>query len=68
MRGSDAQVMYPLCPVMLVVHLGNDDLRCARRRSESRSACTAVVDDGRDTREERLKVDLVDGKAIGIIA
>jgi len=28
-RGADAEVVYSLCPVMLVVHLGDDDLRCS---------------------------------------
>jgi hypothetical protein len=59
--------MDPLGPVVLVVHLRNDDMRSARRRGKSRGACTAVMDDCCDMLEERLKVDLVDGEAAGIV-
>jgi hypothetical protein len=31
-RGSDAEVLYSLCPVVLVVDLGDDDLGCAGER------------------------------------
>ena len=45
-RGSDAEVVDTLGPVVLVVVLGNDDLRCAGSRGCGRGARAAVVDDG----------------------
>jgi hypothetical protein len=57
-RGSDAEVVDALDPVVLVVMLRDDDLGRAGSRGCGGGARAAVVDDGRDSLEQRLLVDL----------
>jgi len=64
-RGSDAEALDPLCPVVLIVDLRNDDLGCADQRGCGGGARTAVMDDGGDPLEEGLLIDLADGQAVG---
>ena len=65
--GADAEVVYSLCPVVLIVDLGDDDLGCAGERGGGCSARAAVVDDCRDPLEKSLLVDLTDGQAVGVV-
>ena len=37
-RGSDPEEVDSFCPVVLVVHLGNDDLRCMSKTTRSLTA------------------------------
>ena len=62
---TDAKITDALGPVVLVVVLGNDDLRHARSRSGGRGTRAAVVNDGRDPSEEQLLIDLVDSQTVG---
>ena len=66
-RGSDTEVADALGPVVLVVVLRDDDLRCAGLRGCGRGSRSAVVDDGCDAFEQLLLVDLADGQAVGFV-
>jgi len=50
-RYSDAQLGHTLCPVILIIVVGRDDLCLARSCSRGCGTRTAVVDDGPDPRE-----------------
>src|SRR6266540_5422783 len=64
-RGPDSEILDSSRPVMLVVHLGDDDLGRTGQRGQGRGARATVVDDGRDPFEQRLQVGLADGQAVG---
>ncbi len=66
-RRSDPEVVDSLCPVVLVVELGYDDLGCSGSRGCGCGARPAVVHDGGDPLEKRLLVDLSDGQAVGFV-
>src|SRR5215475_8282901 len=59
--------MDALGPVVLVVMLRDDDLGRAGSRGPGSGARAAVVDDGGDSFEQRLLVDLADDQAIGFV-
>ena len=66
-RGSNAEVVDSLCPVVLVIHLRHDDLGCSGLRGGSGGARAAMVYYSGDSPEERLQVYFPDGKAVGFI-
>ena len=66
-RGSDPEVVNTLCPVVLVVDLGHDDLGCSGLRGYGRGPRATVMHCGGDPPEERLQVDLPDGQAAGFV-
>jgi hypothetical protein len=47
--------------------LWDDDLGCAGSGGRSGGACATVVDDGRDSLEERLLIDLTNCQAVGLV-
>nr|WP_164313967.1 hypothetical protein [Streptomyces sp. SID12501] len=63
--GADPEVVEALCPVVLVDVLGDDQLGCPGTGRRGGGARAAVVDDGGDSSEGCLLVDLVDGQAVG---
>lgn len=63
----DAKLLDPGCPVMLVVMLRDDNLRCATSRGGMRGPCTTMVDDGSNLFKQRLMVDLTDGNTIRFV-
>src|ERR1700736_5564583 len=63
---SDSELGDSLCPIELVVVLGDDDLGCSGSRGRGCRARTPVVHDAGDPLEERLLVDLSDGQAVGL--
>ena len=57
-RSANPQIVYSLCPVVLVVELRNHDLGRASHRGCGGGARAAVVDDSGNPFEEGLLVDL----------
>jgi hypothetical protein len=64
-RDPDPEVADALCPVVLVVALGDDDLGCPGSCNRGGGARAAVVHDGSDPPEQRLMVGLCDQDAVG---
>ena len=64
---SDSEVVDSLCEVVLIVVLGDDDLGRSGSGGRGCGACATVVDDGGDSFEQRLLVDLSDGQAVRLI-
>lgn len=65
MRDPNPDLLNPLCPIGLIVALGDDDLGDAGSCGGDRGACAAVVDDGGHSWEEGLLVYLAEGQAVG---
>jgi hypothetical protein len=53
-----AEAIDSLCEIGLVVPVRHDDLGRSSAGGHGRCISTAVVDNGDDTREERLQIDL----------
>jgi hypothetical protein len=67
MRDAYAELTDAVCEIVLVVVVRHDHLGCSGSRGCGCGAGAAVVDDGSDTREECLQVDLRDGQAVGFV-
>jgi hypothetical protein len=64
---TDPEVANASGPIVLVVHLGDDDLGRAGQGRGGRGARAAVMDDGGDACEEDVLIHLADGQAVGLV-
>ena len=64
MRGADAKIPYPTCPIRLITDLRNDHLRSARKRRGRRRSRTAVMNHRGDSRKQCVMIDIADDEAI----
>ena len=64
MRGTDAQRVDSLRPVVLIVKTRDHNLRDAGERGRGRRSGATVVHDGGNPREKRMHVGLTNREAI----
>src|SRR5215468_10765888 len=67
MSGADAKLGNALGPVMLVIMVGNNDLRRAGSGGGGSGARSPMVDDGSNSFEQELQVDLTYRHAVGFV-
>lgn len=63
-RDADSQHFYAMCPVILIVDVGNDELWYSRQGGRRGRPCTAVMDYRRDSWKELAVIDIAYDHAI----